>query len=692
MQQTIRNIFSLIILSLFFSAILFSQEAPPPPIKWGEINISDLQKTTFPSDTNASAVVLCDYGESSLNDYMNFVFKRHLRVKILKESGYSWGNESIVLYTDRKDGETIDDIEGITYTLDEKGKIVETEFDDDDVFEEKVSDTRTRYKWTLPGLKPGCIIDMRYEITARNLYYVRDWPFQHSEPVIWSEYRFIFPPNLGFAFLTKGFEPFAVNEKSGVLQYFSGEAKTFVGRPLVTCNLQRFVVRNAPALRDEPFITTLNDYYNKVEVQFSGYSESGSMTVSRFVETWDKLVEKMLENNWVGKRIGATAAVEDLTQKITASAATPEAKVQAIYSWITSNIVWSGVNSVYAPQSVNELLESKKGNSADITVLLISMLRAAGFQSDPVILSTRENGKIQDLYPILAQFNYLIARVNLGKKAVYLDATNPLRPWDLLPSKVLGVKALVIQPDKVEWVRLESQIRSVNNSFTQLTLDQNGAVTGTIEGIYKNYFNVSVRGTLKDKKDIETAKEYFSTEAAGLTVDSVEVKGRDTVSQPIKLKAWVSSSSFAQTGENIIYVNPHIVERIKDNPFKSPERKFPIDYTYPREYSSTVQIMIPADYQIKEGLRNVTMNVGGGVTFRRLVQVDSLQIQVVAKLEIATTEIAAGDYVRMKELYGNIVALESEQLVLEKRPAPIPPPVVEQPKPVPPAPKKKTKK
>ncbi|MBP9212071.1 MAG: hypothetical protein KBF97_04670, partial [Bacteroidetes bacterium] len=337
-------------------------------------------------------------------------------------------------------------------------------------------------------------------------------------------------------------------------------------------------------------------------------------------------------------------------------------------------------------------IEAKKGSSADITMLLISMLRAAGLQSDPVILSTRDNGMIQDLYPIISQFNYVVARVIVGKKTMFIDATNPLRPIDLLPAKVLGVKALVIQPNAVEWVRLHAPLRSVDNSFAQLMLDENGGVTGTLEGLYKNYFNVSVRSMLNEKKEVESAKSFFSVEMSGLTVDSVEVKGRDTVSIPVKLKAWVSSPTFAQSGADLLYVNPHIIGRLKDNPFKSPIRKFPVDYTYPREYSSTVQITIPPSYQIKESLKNVTMNVGNGVSFRRLIQADSLQIQVSTKLEIGTTEVPASEYLRLRELYANMIAMESEQLVLEKRPAPAPAPVVEQPKPAAPPAKKKGKK
>src|SRR5690606_23706838 len=85
---------------LFVSAThLYSQD---PPIEWGEIPIEDLQFTSFPGDTNASAVILCDYGESKFNNDFHIEFTRHLRVKILNQKGYDWGTHAVRVYS--KDG------------------------------------------------------------------------------------------------------------------------------------------------------------------------------------------------------------------------------------------------------------------------------------------------------------------------------------------------------------------------------------------------------------------------------------------------------------------------------------------------------------------------------------------------------------------------------------------------------------
>jgi len=52
-----------LILVLFFQ---FNVAMPQkPPIKFGEVDMADLEMTFYPKDTSAPAVILCDYGYSA---------------------------------------------------------------------------------------------------------------------------------------------------------------------------------------------------------------------------------------------------------------------------------------------------------------------------------------------------------------------------------------------------------------------------------------------------------------------------------------------------------------------------------------------------------------------------------------------------------------------------------------------------
>lgn len=641
-------------------------EIPPPPIEWGKVPKEDLEMKTFPADTNASALILCDFGESKLNDDFNLVYTRHLRVKILNEKGFRWGTHSLTLYDDKEHGETIDDIEGITYTLNANGEIVEHELDEDEVFTEQVSENYKRYKFTLPSLQPGCVIEIRYKI-AMPLSRVRDWTFQDDEPVRWSEYRLLHPAAIGFASVTHGYEKFTIDEQLDPKVYFSGAVAANYGSNMLNCRFSRWAMKDLPALRSEPFITTLDDYYCSVKLQLSGYALRGG-GIERVLDTWEELVAELEKNQYIGGRIRQTGDIKDLAQKLTAGAASPLDKLKAIYAWVSGSIVWDGKERFSAEQTGDQVLESKKGNSAEINYLLVSLLRAAGLQADPIIVSTRSNGLVQVLYPLVQQFNYGMARVMIGGTQLFLDATDPARPYTMVRAQTVGVRALVIRDDeKVEWVAVQSNARSVSVAAANVTIDETGALKGTLEGSFKEYANINVRESLRKGKPVETVKEVFSIEASDFTIDSVAVRNQDSVGLPINISATISADAYGQAGEGLLYVNPHIVSRWKDNPFKSAERKFPVDYNYPREYVTYVNLTLPASYEIKDVFPNKSLNMDGQVKYTRELVIDHNQLQLVTRFEILNREIAPKNYKRLKELYSSMIQTESEQLVLKKK-------------------------
>ncbi len=667
----IKRLAAVLLCHLAVLSLLYAQD---PPITWGEISRADLAMTSFPKDTNASALILCDYGESSFNNDLDIVFQRHLRVKILTAKGYEWGTHSVTLYT--KEGtERIYDIEGVTYVLDEKANVVKSQLQEDDIFQEKVSDSRTRYRFTLPGLKPGCVIEIRYSIESKSLWFMRDWVFQRNEPVRWSEYRIRCPRSISYSAVTNGYEPLEINENVETSQIFSGIAASYLGSNIVQCAQIRWALKDAPALRDELYITTMDDYYNKVDVQLAGYAFVGS-GVKKILNTWSSLVEELLDHKNFSQCIDNTRKVRKCAEEITSGLSVPEEKIKAIYDWTKKSIVWTGENRVFADREVNDVLESKKGNSADITFLLLSLLKSIGIEGDPVILSTRGNGKVQDLYPIISQFNYVLARVPAGQQTYYLDATDPLRLMELLPTKVLNVRGLVIKKGGIEWVTLTSPKRYIRSGLATIKLHEDGSLDGTFEEAYREYADLFERRDLKDKKEIDIARESFETEQAGITIDSVQMESKDSIHVPLKIKAWISSSGYAQSNGDFLYINPHILHRSKENPFKVQNRKFPIDYSYQRSYSTVAVYTLPDSFEVKEALRNRSFSVNSDmVLYSRIVKADSHQVKVATKLEILEIDIETKYYQELRDFYARIIAAESEQLVLAriKRPA-VPPP------------------
>ena len=89
-------------------------------------------------DTSAEAVVLLDQGTinfiSNKANWFNNVYKRFVRIRVLKQPGVTAATHEIVLYNDAEDNqEVLSDIKGTTYNL-ENGKLVSTALDPAGIF------------------------------------------------------------------------------------------------------------------------------------------------------------------------------------------------------------------------------------------------------------------------------------------------------------------------------------------------------------------------------------------------------------------------------------------------------------------------------------------------------------------------------------------------------------------------------
>ena len=83
---------------------------------------------------------------------------------------------------------------------------------------------------------------------------------------------------------------------------------------------------------------------------------------------------------------------------------------------------WNERNGYSCQLGVKKAYQDKTGNVADVNLMLISMLRYAGLDANPILISTRSNGIA--LYPSRSAFNYVIAGIEVENQIILLDATN----------------------------------------------------------------------------------------------------------------------------------------------------------------------------------------------------------------------------------------------------------------------------
>ncbi|HVF97695.1 MAG TPA: transglutaminase domain-containing protein, partial [Flavisolibacter sp.] len=422
-----------------FSLCAYTQESPF--LKFGKVTPAHLQTKVYTLDSAASAVVLSDVGDASVEGntkgWFSVITTRHKVVHILAKNGYDEANVEIPLYTSGDDEERLEDVKAVTYNLD-GGKIVESKLERSNVFTEKRNKNLIIKKFTLPNVKEGSIVEFQYKVSSDFIQHIDPWIFQGSAPCLWSEFKFSVPQFFSYAFLSRGYvKAFLSNKKDRAAQFSvrqasgTGPTESYLFTSGVTDH--RWVLKDVPELKQESFTSTLENHISKIEFQLS--SQNDPLTPRDYRGSWAGLTKELMESDHFGNGIkGSNGWLSNDLKFITAGASTEMDKAKKIYQYVRDGFTCTDYIAVYADQSVKNVFKTKKGSVSEINLLMTAMLRAAGLNADPVILSRTGRGYTYDLYPMLSRFNYVVTQLVVDGKTLYLDAThNGLGFGKLLP-------------------------------------------------------------------------------------------------------------------------------------------------------------------------------------------------------------------------------------------------------------------
>lgn len=448
--------------------------AQPAGTKYGKVTEAELTMTEYDKDPGTAAVVLFDVGttrfEFNSNIGIQLIFERHTRIKIFNKDGYDYANVSIPYYW--ASGSVKDDVsavKGVTYNL-ENGKIVETKLEKSDILNEKVTKYSQQVKFALPNVREGSVIEYSYKLTSESFYSLPPWQFRQEIPVVWSEYVTGIPDFFNYAQIAQGIDPPEVVKNTS--------ENNSIGSLSFQTRITQRVQVHLPAFREESFAIPEEDAVEKVEYQLSSLSFPGMMT-EKIIPTWEQLAQGLLEDEDFGKFLKKGNLVKDAVALTINGLSAEKDKIVAIHQYVKTNFKWDEYYSVWTSQTINNLLKTRQGNGADINLLLVLMLREAGIDANPVILSTRSNGKINNFYPVITKFNHVVAYVKSGGKAFAIDAIDPMLPSDMVVYEDLNGEGLLIKEKGFDWVVLGENVKE--NCYHNITAAlEDGVLKGTI--------------------------------------------------------------------------------------------------------------------------------------------------------------------------------------------------------------------
>ncbi len=662
-----------LILCCCFCCLQVLQAQEKSSYQFKKVTESDFKSTI--TDSSAGVVVLADVGRTEFvgNDEGSFslVFKRHKRV-LIRKLRYTW-EDDLILYLEKgnKGPEKLTSLDITDYYL-ENGAVSEKKYDT----KEQVRNINQQLRSSIGRsitYSQDCIVDMSYTIQSYYVSNLRGWNFQTTVPCLYSEYSVSIPDLLGYATLRLGSIPLETTTADNRMQSFA--ARKFAGPAgyetggvshdeLISLNVlmhdRKWILRNAPAINYDLNSATLYSQLNSVEFQWTEI-RNNNQAPQPVMDGWKSVRERLLgQENFGLAYLNENVWLEETVASLTKGLVGAEEKARSCYKWVRDNFKCTDQSEIYLANglSLKDIFQSKKGSVSDINFILIAILRKAGIQANPVLLSWRTSGAIYFDYPMMHKFNYLIVEANLMDKKVLLDAAEPLLGFGLLHPECYNGPAWVIEQDQVRKLNISADnYLEEQQTIANLKVNDQG-LTGSISKTYGIPGSFKVRQKIKESGELSfgfflQAALGRKTKMSDLTIDSILLIDEPiAINYEIQVKAKGDSLVFEPvfSDEYLVPINP--------------DRTDPVEMPYTRNLVYVMNLEIEKGYQVVKLPKSVKYQMNGQEAVFEFQCIQSGQtIQLRSKIQIKKanfSEEAIGalrDYIQfvLQKLYEPIV-------------------------------------
>ncbi|HTK19625.1 MAG TPA: transglutaminase domain-containing protein [Mucilaginibacter sp.] len=654
----------LLSLILFLTTSVFAQDFP-----YGEPDIAALGMKKYDKDTSAHAVVLNEHGISRIsltNDYhIRLNYEYHTKIKFFDNKDFD-EEGTFVIQTYNGDGtsfEEVEDIKGITYYKDENGIIQKVELDPKKVISEKRDKHYTLVKFTMPALRSGCVVEVSYHFITPFFRNFHPWHFQSYIPKIYSEYEAHIPGLWSFNASLMGYLKLTKNTANI-------ESKCFTfGSSSADCSYMVYGMSDIPAFKPEDYMTAEKNYKSAIYFELEEETSLETGAKIKYAKEWRDIDYDLKTERWFGGQLKRNGLMKDRIAPIIANKTDQMEKAQIIYDYIKNTIKWNEDEDFGSDDGIRQALINHTGNAGDINLALVTALNAGGIPTEAVLLSTREHGVISKLYPSIGDFNYVVARAQIGDKSYLLDATEPLLPFGMLPMRCLNDQGRVFSLDKPSyWIDLSSNQRESVTYALDLSLQDDGKMKGTI-----TRFSIGYSGYLRRKeiKKFNSVNEYVESIAEKLRKTKViksDIVNIDSLDKPVGETYEVEMSLYDNLNHDKLTFSPFLLNQVTINPFKLTERDFPVDWGMPSDERYIINVHLPKQYVLENPPQAmaITMPNKGGNFFTEF-DGDNQTFSFSYDTRLNKSIYSPEEYPYLKELYNKIILAQKNEFVFKKK-------------------------
>jgi hypothetical protein len=525
-------------------------------------------------------------------------------------------------------------------------------------------DLNSRYRiieFEMPDVQQGSVIEYKYTLERRYIEELPEFHFSHRVPVnkavlYLKNKNFMrfdaVPENIDFDL---SFREVRV-DTSSIPMIFTYERP----EPIL---IQVWEASDVPAIDESAYISSIDDIRGKIRFQISEFG----IPRQPLENSWDVVAAQIQRNVSPYRVLDANPGMLRYGAELFSELGDSEARIDSIFAYVNSRVQFNGLHTVFSEGPFGHVLEGEPATQSEINMVLLGLLRGAGFDAKPLFISGRDFGRINKAFPSLYQFNRMLVVTGSGSEnRRFMDASFEYSLPDLIPVESYNEQGMILAEREYEWVEISPE-RSVFalNMDLDASLDREGNLSGTIRSEVRGYPAREMRrdigrGILPEEIIFDTFFEVY--EDARLTNSRITVSETDP--DIVYAESSFTIPMYAVTFSEGLEFRPMIVGYLFRNPFEQSKRRVPITLDAPEHLSINYVIRLPRGMRLDVTGETRSTSLQGAELFEEYIT-EGDRIEYSFDINISRKEFPADDYSQLRRIYERWVALSNNTWYIE---------------------------
>lgn len=637
---------------------LRAQDGEPMEVDFGKLAEGELLLMPMGADSAADAYVLYDQERMAVDigfsGKLQLEEARHRRVKLIRESSFDRADVEIRF---RPKSQKVLNLDAAVHLP--NGETIKLK--NRDFIREELTDELSVMKWTFPSITPGAVIEYRYLLTNDYITVPPRYTFQESIPVRYTEYSSVIPGIFSYVNLGNGTN-FNVR-KSEVKNKAYGSSTYSV-------YYETYGFRDLPAYKRQPYVNNFEDYIPNVRYQLQSITYPDGRREKVFSD-WHETAKEIDGWDNFGKAFssrGMSNSVWKEAEMKIAGLETETEKAEALYNFVTTRVKWDGDYDWTSDRSPDKVFEAGTGNSGEINLMLLALLKNADIKAHPMLISLRGGGSPIQVYPIMSQFRHVMVVAELDGTEVIMDPNDRRRPMGLPRVVALNHTGMVMDPANPHWMDINVP-PARQTVVAGLVIDETGKAEVDITSRMESYYAFNGRekiASMEKDDEFPLFEDIMSRhpEAAMLEKDIKEEERKSgQLDMTMKLNVQVG-----EVIDDYMYLQPILMQILETELADAEQRLYPVDFPYPMMERYISNITLPEGYvldELPESLR-VRSEDGSISCLFTASSNQTNQIGINLQVSIDRTVYQPDEYVILRQIFKKIIELQETTLVIKR--------------------------